>query len=181
MRRGSGSGRGGGILVEPATTILCHGYTPTPHPAFAAVPFRPAKGEILTVRIPGLNESRALNRGGFWVAPTIAPDVYRVGATYSWDELDCIPTPEGRAELEERLRELVKVPFEVIDHHAAVRPIVAGQKPRLGLHPVNPRLGFFNGLSSKGSLLAPFFAEQFAAFLCGEGAIEDEVDVREVL
>lgn len=161
--------------VEGGAVILCQGYTPDPHPAFAAVKFRPAKGEILTVRIPGLNEVRVLNRGGFWVAPTATPDVYRVGATYSWHQLDYVPTPEGRAELEDRLREVVRVPFEVIGHSAAVRPIAEGQKPRLGIHPANPRLGYFNGLSSKGSLLAPYFAEQFAAFLCGAGEIDPEV------
>jgi glycine/D-amino acid oxidase-like deaminating enzyme len=157
-------------------TIYCLGYGP--HPLFASVRFRPAKGEILTVRISGLNETRVLNRGGFWVAPTTITDVYRVGATYSWHNLDCIPTEQGRSELEQKLRELVRLPFVVIGHQAAVRPIAEGQKPRLGLHPMYPHIGYFNGLSSKGSLLAPFFAEQFAAFLCGEGELDAEVDVR---
>jgi glycine/D-amino acid oxidase-like deaminating enzyme len=162
--------------LRSAVTIFCTGY-PLP-PPFASVRFRPAKGEILTVHIPGLNEARVLNRGGFWVAPTNTPDTYRVGATYSWDSLDCIPTDEGRAELEQKLRELVRLPFEVVGHHAAVRPIAEGQKPKLGLPPADPTVGIFNGLSSKGSLLAPFFAGQFAAFLCGTGAIDPEVDVR---
>jgi glycine/D-amino acid oxidase-like deaminating enzyme len=165
----------------PRLTVYCQGHTPAPHPLFAGVRFRPAKGEILTVRIPGLDEVRALNRGGFWVAPTASPDEYRVGATYSWHPLDCVPTEAGRAELEAKLRELVRLPFTVVGHQAAVRPIAEGQRPRLGLHPTAPHVGFFNGLSSKGSLLAPFFAEQFAAFLCGGGAIDPEVDVRGVL
>ena len=52
------------------TTVLCQGYV-----SGGAFPlaFRPAKGEILTVRIPGMNEPRALNRGGWWLAPATAP------------------------------------------------------------------------------------------------------------
>ncbi len=160
-------------------TLHCTGYPPLP--PFDAVRFRPAKGEILAVRVPGLNESRVLNRGGFWVAPTTTPDVYRAGATYSWDELTCEPTAAGRAELEASLREVIRLPFEVIGHDAAVRPIVEGQHPRIGLHPQDSSVGFFNGLSSKGSLTAPFFAEQFAAFLCGAGEIEPEVDVQSIM
>ena len=166
---------------EGGKVILCHGYLSESHPAFSAVKFRPAKGEILTVRIPELNERRILNRGGFWVAPTGSPDVYRVGATYSWHQLDHMSTPAGRKELEDRLRELVNVPHEVIGHDAAVRPIVEGQKPRLGLHPTTARLGYFNGLGSKGSLLAPLFAQQLAAYLSGMGTIDPEVDVRVLL
>lgn len=166
------------VTVPETVTIHCTGYPPLP--PFDAVRFRPAKGEILTVCIPDLNESRVINHGGFWVAPTTTPDVYRAGATYSWHELDCKPTATGRAELEALLREVVRLPFEVIGHDAAVRPIVEGRHPRIGLHPADPAVGFFNGLSSKGSLTAPFFAEQFAAFLCGEGQIEPEVDVRGV-
>jgi glycine oxidase len=41
-------------------TVLCQGYVSGG--AFP-LPFRPAKGEILSVRIPGLNERRAINRG----------------------------------------------------------------------------------------------------------------------
>jgi hypothetical protein len=39
-------------------------------------------------------------------------------------------------------------------------------------------LGYFNGLASKGSLQAPFIAEQFAAFLQGEGEIEQSLDIQ---
>jgi glycine oxidase len=163
---------------SPCISIFCQGYTLPMHPAFSAVRFRPAKGEILTVRVPKLNESRVLNRGGFWVALTQTPDVYRIGATYSWHELDCTPTVAGRLELEAQFRDFIKLPYDVIGHDAAVRPIAEGQRPRLGLHPGLPRLGYFNGLSSKGSLLAPYFAEQFASFLCGKGQIEPEVDLK---
>ena len=142
------------------------------------MPFRPAKGEILTVRIPGLGERRALNRGGWWLAPTDTAEVYRFGATYSWDVLDDVPTVTGRVELASKLGELVRLPFEVLNHAAGVRPIVTGQKPVLGRHSTVPGLAVFNGLSSKGSLTAPFFAEMLAAHLCDGAPIDPEVDVQ---
>jgi glycine oxidase len=179
LPRASGERESTALAAGSRLTVCCTGYPPLP--PFDGVRFRPAKGEILTVRIPGLNETRVLNRSGFWVAPTSAPEVYRAGATYSWHELDCVPTAAGRAELEASLREVIRLPFEVIGHDAAVRPIVEGRRPRIGLHPQDSSVGFFNGLSSKGSLTASFFAEQFAAYLCGQGDIEPEVDVRAVM
>jgi glycine/D-amino acid oxidase-like deaminating enzyme len=155
-------------------TVLCQGYVS--EGAFP-LPFRPAKGEIMTVRIPGWDEPRALNRGGWWLAPA-NDGAYRFGATYSWDQLDDTPTETGREELASKLRELIRLPFEVVGHDAGVRPIVAGRKPVIGVHPTNPRLAVFNGLSSKGALTAPFFAEMLAAHLCDGTPIDPEVDVR---
>ena len=76
---------------------------------------------------------------------------------------------------------MISIPFEVVDHNAAVRPITVGQRPRLGLHPQHPHVGYFNGLSSKGSLLAPYYAEMLADALIGRGEIEDDVNVASVL
>ena len=73
------------------------------------------------------------------------------------------------------------MPFEVLDHRAAVRPVIDAGYPVLGRHPAHPQRAYFNGLGSKGSLLAPFFANQLAAHLCGEGEIEPQVDVRKHL
>lgn len=164
------------LSIEAQCLVFCRGFAPDSDPWFGSVVFRGAKGEILTVRVPGLAEERVIHRG-VWLAP-LGNELFRVGATYSWHQLDATPTPAGRTELETRLRELLKLPFEVVGHDAAVRPIIGGSVPVLGRHPRFPQLAFFNGLGSKGSLLSPFFGEQLAAHLCGEGEIEAEVDVR---
>ena len=167
--RGVWDGRVSGV------TVLCQGYVSG---GVFPLSFRPAKGEILTVRIPEWTETQAVNRGGNWLAPTTTEGEHRFGATYSWDHLDDEPTEAGRAELTAKLGELIRVPFEVVGHTAGVRPIVTGRKPVLGIHPTDPKLAVFNGLSSKGSLTAPFFADMLATHLCDGTAIEPEVDVR---
>ena len=161
------------------TVIICRGFAPDADPWFGSIPFNAAKGEILTVRIPGLAEDRVVHRG-VWLAP-VGSDVFRVGSTYTWEPLDALPTPEGREEIETKLRAFLKVPYEVLDHRAAVRPVIDAGYPVLGRHPERPQLAYFNGLGSKGSLLAPFFADQLAAHLCGEGQIEEAVNVARLL
>jgi glycine oxidase len=165
--------------LEAGVIAVCRGFAPDDDPWFGRIRFNAAKGEILTLRVPGLAEERVVHRG-IWLAP-IGAELYRAGSTYDWDDLTGEPTVAGRAAIESRLREFLRLPFEVIEHHAAVRPVIDAGYPVLGLHPEHPQLAYFNGLGSKGSLLAPFFAEQLAACIAGERAVDAEVDVRKHL
>lgn len=160
--------------ISAGTIIHCRGFAPD-----AGLRFNAAKGEMLTVRVPGLSEARVVHRG-IWLAP-LGGDLFRAGATYTWEPLDATPTTEGRAEIERKLRAFLKLPFEVVGHAAAVRPVIDAGFPVLGRHPQHPNIAYFNGLGSKGSLLAPFFAEQLAAHLCGEGAIDERVSAARFL
>ncbi|QDU36039.1 bifunctional tRNA (mnm(5)s(2)U34)-methyltransferase/FAD-dependent cmnm(5)s(2)U34 oxidoreductase [Maioricimonas rarisocia] len=164
-----------GFGLRAERLVFCEGAAGRGNPWFDSVRFRPAKGEILTLQIPGLEEDRVIHRG-IWLV-RVADDRYMAGSTYEWEQLDCEPTPAGREEICERLRAFLRLPFEVVGHMAAVRPALADFRPVLGPHPEHPQLVCFNGLGAKGSLQAPFFARQLAALLAGEGAIDDEVNV----
>lgn len=164
---------------QAETVVFCRGFVADSGPWFGGIQFNAAKGEILTLRVPGLAEERVVHRG-LWLVP-LGESLFRVGATHTWEPLNSLPTPEGRAEIEAKLRTFLKLPYEVIDHHAAVRPVIDAGYPVLGRHPEYTRVAFFNGLGAKGSLLAPFFANQLAAHLCGEGEIDAAVNVRKYL
>lgn len=166
------------VLGAPAHRVIsAEGYAATRNPYFSWLPFKGAKGDILTIRFAGAMPSACLHRG-IWIVPTAAPDTFRVGATYDWDHIDNKPSVEGRAEIEARLRAFIQVPYTVIEHQSAVRPIIRESKALVGLHPENDRLGFFNGLGSKGALHAPWFAKTFANHLVTGAEIPHEVDLR---
>lgn len=155
--------------------VCCQGYDGIGNPWFTDVEFQPAKGEILTVRIPGWTERRVIH-GDVWLSP-ITEDVVRVGATYDWSRFDAVPTEEGRRELESRLRNVVCGPFDVLDHVAAVRPILRDPRPVLGFHPQMSQLGFFNGLASKGALMAPYFARHLTRVIAVAERLDPSVDL----
>ena len=170
----------GGDREGGGPVVFCEGLAATKNPLFDWVPFKPAKGEVLTLRSDEIPENRILNRGGAWVLP-LGGGLFRSGATYDWGATDPEPTPEGRAEIETRLGTWLRARYEVVDHRAAVRPVIRASRLLMGMHPSREGAGFFNGLGSKGVLSAPFFAGQFAAHLCGEGEIDPEVDLRKNL
>ena len=157
--------------------VSCEGHAATRNPYFSWVPFRAAKGDVLTVRFHWPVPAKVLHRG-IWVAPTADPQVFRVGSTYDWDALDNVPSASARDEIERNLKAFIDVPYTVLDHQAAVRPIVHESKPLIGLHPGHQRLGYFNGLGSKGALLAPWFAQVFTDLLVHETPVPADCDVR---
>ena len=160
---------------EGETVVFCRGYSQTPDPLFPWVLFNPTKGDILSLDIPRLNEGRTVHRGG-WLA-RMADGTYRAGATHVRDDLAPGPSQTGRETVEAIVRGITDRPFTVTGHGAAVRPIVRESRPVLGIHPLHRRFAYFNGLGSKGSLLAPYYARQLADAILGRGEIDGDVDV----
>ncbi len=153
--------------------IFCQGIGGVGNPWFPTVPYNPAKGEVLTLRIPGLGETRTVHRG-VWLAP-LGGDRFAAGSTYDRDDLTPAPTAAGRAAIEAGLRAFLRLPFEVLDHRAGVRPVLLTTKPMLGVHPRVPGLAILTGLGSKGSLYAPYFAAQLVDHLLDGRPLEPEV------
>lgn len=162
-----------GVLDEAVTgsiTLWCEGAEGliAGHP----LPWRQrcAKGEILTVHAPQWQQSRMITGRG-WLVP-IGADQYKVGATYDWDRVDEITTPEGLAYLCQLATELGGPDFSILAHEAGIRPIIRKSQPVAG--PIGGDVFVFNGLGSKGSLTAPWAAGQLVKhWLDG-----DEIDLR---
>lgn len=161
---------------EAETAVFCEGHWAGQNPFFNYLPFGGAKGEVLIVRIPGAGFEKILKHRVFIVP--LKDGLYWVGSTYSWKYEDDSPTAEGRRYLEERLKDILKAPFEVVGHRAAIRPTVKDRRPFLGRHPEFPRLALFNGLGTKGASLGPFWAKHMADFLTENVKLEEEVDIR---
>jgi len=132
---------------------------------------RSAKGEILTVQISDLNESRILNRNGWLMPYDLEKNLYRVGATFEWDELNVTPTKEGREMIEDKLRSLIKLPFKIVDHQAGIRPIVRKSHPFI--EAIDSKTYVINGFGSKGTLYAPKASREFVEAMTKSEAFND--------
>lgn len=166
-----------GIVAEKI--IFCEGYKALDNTYFNWLPFKLTKGETLTIRIPLLYQkgllSKVINKGVF-VLP-LGEGLYKVGATYEWEDLTDLPTEKGKMFLVDQLNKLLKAPFEIIEHKAGIRPTVKDRRPLIGLHPEHTTLGIFNGLGTKGVMLGPYFAKQFVDFLEAGIPLNKEVDI----
>lgn len=158
--------------------ISCEGFGARDNPYFSWVPFDAAKGEILSVHFERPLPPLTLHRG-IWLAPSPDPQIFLAGATYDRAVLDQTPTLAAKQTLEQKLQSLIGLRYMILDHRAAVRPIIHHSRPLAGFHPEHKRLGFLNGLGSKGSLSAPWIAERFAALLVSGEALPEMVDLNQ--
>jgi glycine/D-amino acid oxidase-like deaminating enzyme len=149
--------------IKAKKILFCEGTHNTKNPYFHWLPFEQVKGELLIVHIPGMNIDHIINRGIFIVP--LGNDLYKVGATYAWDDLTWETTEAARQEITDKLKELIKIPFTVTGHQAGIRPASADRRPFTGLHPEYPGFGIFNGLGTKGVSLAPYLAHRFVEYL----------------
>lgn len=134
----------------------------------------PVKGEGLTVRISGLRLTRMVHQGVFLLpTPSLGEDVYRVGATFKWDNVWEGPTARARTWMLEKIAGITDAPVEVLDHWCGVRPASRDRRPILGV--TGPSEAVFNGLGSRGVLLAPWCAQHLADHVFEGQALDPEV------
>jgi len=162
-------------LWEAERIVFAEGPGVIENPWFPDLPFAFTKGELLTLEIEGGPQHTVISKGQNLV-PT-GDKRYKFGASYAWDYSDARPTPEARALLEERLRELLQLPYKIIGQEAGIRPTVRDRKPLLGSAGSDPRIALLNGLGSHGAIMAPALARDLIDYLENDKPLMKEVRV----
>ena len=161
--------------ISAKKIIFCEGMRAMINPLFSWLPFVPSKGEILKVRLEHFTDEVIFNKQVFIIP--LGNNTFRVGSTYKWEYESSEPTEEGKAELTEKLSQMIKKPFEIMQHNGGIRPSIRDRKPIIGFHPSTKFIGIFNGLGTKGVSLAPFFANAFAELLLNNKQLDKDVNI----
>jgi len=150
-----------------SAVVCCTGSGTLAREAFRpSVALRAAKGEILVVRGAGLAPDEGMSRGT-WVLGGPGGTA-RVGATFEPDREDFALSDAARAKLLADAEAITGRILDVGGHAAGVRVAAPDRLPVVGWHPEQPRLGICGGLSSKGTLWAPWLAAVWGSVLAGE-------------
>lgn len=155
--------------------IFCEGNQVRNNPFFNDLPFTLTKGEVLTVKIDDLVSDKVLNKGFFMLPQENSS--FKVGATYNWSDKTETPTEEGKKELQEKLGKIWEKDYVILEHKAGVRPTTKDRRPIIGQHPTHKNLYVFNGLGTKGVMIAPYFATHFCDYLIEGVELNKEVDL----
>ncbi|MFZ1809498.1 MAG: FAD-dependent oxidoreductase [Cyclobacteriaceae bacterium] len=157
--------------------IYCTGIHALQSRYFDMLPLKMLKGEVVTIKtLSALN--RIYNRGVYVVES--GEMEYKVGATYDLKNLKAGITYDGRIELEQKLADLLSIPFEVTHQDWGIRPSTIDRRPIIGAHPVEKNVIIFSGLGTKGVSLAPYFSGQLADYLMGSGNLDKEANITRV-
>jgi glycine/D-amino acid oxidase-like deaminating enzyme len=160
--------------IEAENIIFCEGYKINQNPYFNYIPLSPTKGEILTIKTKDLPD--CILSQGCYVMP-IGNDEYVLGATYDRENLNQKTTEFAKEQLIEKLKKIGDFDIEVVKHRAGVRPTTHDRRPILGSHPKYNNIYIFNGLGSKGVMLAPYFSGELIDHITKGVKLNSEVSV----
>ena len=162
--------------VKAKNIVFAEGFGMLLNPFFKDLPLDGAKGELIIIKAPNLNLEVIL-KSSIFIIP-LGNDLYKVGATYNWVDKTQIPTESAKQELIDELKNTISCDFQIVDHHAGIRPTVKDRKPMLGSHPKYENIHVLNGLGTRGVMLAPSLAKMLYDSIENEIALPLEVDIK---
>jgi len=162
-------------ITDDFNYIFCEGRFLVQNPFFNYLPLRQTHGEVITIHAPDLKLNEILNKNMFLLP--LGNDLYKVGATYNWELKKPITTESGKQELLEKIDSFIMADYTVVNHEAGIRPTVQDRRPLIGRHPDKPNLFVFNGMGTKGVMIAPYYAHQLLAFIDKKSPLDEEVNI----
>jgi len=156
--------------------IFAEGFGMLKNPFFKNVPMDGSKGELLIINAPDLDLDAVIKTSVF-ILP-LGNNLYKIGATYNKFDKTGTPTDDGKKELLENIREILKCDFEIVQHLAGIRPTIQDRKPIIGTHPKHPRLHLLNGLGTRGVMLGPAMAKSLFENIEFGSEIEPQASIK---
>ena len=162
--------------IEARHIVFAEGFGMHKNPYFDNLPLDGTKGELFIIRAKELHLDVIVNTSVF-ILP-LGNDLFKVGATYNWRDKTDLPTQEGKEELMERIKEIIKCDFEIVEHFAGVRPTVKDRRPLIGTHKDHEAVHILNGLGTRGVMLGPAMAKALYEWIQYKNPLDPVVDIK---
>ncbi len=162
--------------IRAKRIVFAEGYGMKNNPYFKQLPLVGNKGEYIIIKAAHLKLTAAI-KTSFFIVP-LGDDLYKVGATFNWENKDIIPTKSAREELIQKFTSLVSCEYEIIDQEVGIRPTVSDRRALLGVHPEYPQLVVFNGLGTRGIMMSAMLAINLYEHLENGEDLLEEVNIK---
>lgn len=162
--------------IKAKHIVFAEGFGMHSNPYFNYLPLDGTKGELLIINAPDLDLNVILNTSVF-ILP-LGNNLYKVGATYNWEDKTNTPTEQGKQELIDRIKEIINCDFEIVEHFAGVRPTVKDRRPLLGTHLEYNNIHILNGLGTRGVMLAPAMAIDLYNAIENDTPLDKTIDIK---
>jgi glycine oxidase len=162
--------------IKAKHILFAEGFGMHSNPFFNYLPLDGTKGELFIISAPKLEIDVIINTSVF-ILP-LGNHLFKVGATYNWEDKTNTPTSEGKQELLDRIKEILTCEFEIVEHFAGVRPTVKDRRPLLGTHPDYKNLHILNGLGTRGVMLAPAMAMDLFDWIENQKPLDKTIDIK---
>jgi glycine/D-amino acid oxidase-like deaminating enzyme len=168
-----------GIIYQNITAekiVFCEGVHGVSNPWFQLLPYAPNKGEAVIIECEDLTNEHIFKKG-LMLAPLPEKNIYWIGSNYQWEFENDHPSEQFYRHATTVLNGWLRKSYKVLAHKAAVRPATLERRPFVGFHPQFQNVGILNGMGTKGTSLAPYFANQLVQHLVHNLPVAPEADV----
>ena len=164
--------------IKAKQIVFAEGFGVHSNPYFNNLPLDGTKGELFIIKAENLNLAEIIN-SSIWILP-IGNDLYKVGATYNWEDKTTEKTEAGKNELRSSLKDLISCEFEIIEHLAGIRPTVKDRRPLLGRHHSHKNIYILNGMGTRGVLFAPYLSNKLYQFIENNIELDNEISINRI-
>jgi hypothetical protein len=164
--------------IKAKQIVFAEGFGIHSNPYFNNLPLDGTKGELFIIKAKNLKLNEIIN-SSIWILP-IGNDLYKVGATYNWEDKTTTQTESGKNELLSNLKDLISCEFEIVEHLAGIRPTVKDRRPLLGRHHSYKNIYILNGFGTRGVLFAPYLSNKLFHFIENEVELDNEISINRI-
>ena len=142
--------------IKSKKIVFCEGFGVKVNPYFNGLPLIGSKGQWIKIRCKGLRLNKIIKAGIFIFQ--VGKEIFFVGSTFDTQDKTTDITSSARQGLVKKLKRILTYPFEVVQQGAGIRPTVLDRRPLLGKHSKYGNVCIFNGLGTRGVMIAPQMA-----------------------
>ncbi len=158
--------------IKATNLIFCEGYQALYNPWLNGLPFKLAKGEVLTIEAK--NGPGSMLSWGNWLVP-IDTNTYKLGSNYDWNDTTLAPSKVVKQKLLDSLELQTSIQASVIKHEVGVRPTTTDRNAFVGSISTLKNAYCFNGFGSKGCLTIPAHAELLCEHLLNDKPLPEKL------
>ena len=162
--------------IKARQIVFCEGYQGVKNPYFNYLPLIGSKGEILIIKCEHLTE-KVIFKGPIFLSP-MGDKTFWVGATFNKIDKTTKLSEKGKEWLIIKLKQFLKLPFQILDHKAQIRATVIDRRPLIGIHPKYDKIYLLNGLGTRGVLMAPLLSNWLFRFITNKEKLPPETDIK---
>ena len=158
--------------INAKNIIFCEGYQAINNPWLKTLPFKLAKGEILTVE--QFSDSHPMLSWGNWLTPA-NNGVSKLGSNYAWQDIQLDASSDVKQKLLESLKSQTHRDANVVKHEVGIRPTTTHRHAFIGNIKALSNAYCFNGFGSKGCLTIPMHADVLCDHLLNSIPLPEEL------
>ncbi len=162
--------------IQAKHIIFAEGFGMHSNPYFNDLPLDGTKGELLVIKAPQLDLDVIMNSSVF-ILP-LGDNLFKIGATYNWEDKTDTSTEDGKTELVEKIKEVICCDFDIVAHFAGVRPTVKDRRPLVGTYANHNSIHILNGLGTRGVMLGPAMAKALFENIEFQKPLERAIDIK---